>query len=164
MKGPQRVQAALRESSVEIEIIELDASTRTAQQAAEAIGTELGSIVKSLVFLADGRPVVVLVAGDRRADPAKLKALLGARRVMIADADQVRQATGYAIGGVPPLGHKRSLPIWIDRSLSRFETVYAAAGGPRAIFPIAYSKLVALTGGHVADLTPVVTGGEPPEP
>jgi Cys-tRNA(Pro) deacylase len=153
MKGPQRVQAALRELGVEIEIVELGASARTAQQAADAVGTELGSIVKSLLFLADGQPVIVLVAGDRRADPAKLKALLDARRVMIADADRVRQATGYAIGGVPPLGHKDPLPVWIDRSLSRFETVYAAAGGPRAIFPIAYSRLVELTAGHIADLT-----------
>jgi Cys-tRNA(Pro) deacylase len=153
MKGPQRVQAALRELGVEIEVMELDASTRTAQQAADAIGTELGSIVKSLVFLADGKPIIVLVAGDRRADPARLKALLRARRVMIADANQVRQATGFAIGGVPPIGHQTALPVWIDRSLSRFETVYAAAGGPRAIFPIAFSKLVALTEGSVADLT-----------
>jgi len=152
MKGPQRVQTALRELGVEIEVLELDASARTAQQAADAIGAKLGSIVKSLVFLADGKPVIVLVAGDRRADPARLKALLGARRVMIANAEQVRQATGYAIGGVPPLGHKTPLPVWIDRSLGRFETVYAAAGGPRAIFPIGYSKLVKLTAGHVADL------------
>ncbi len=153
MKGPQRVQAALRAVGLQIEVMELDASTRTAQQAAEAIGTELGSIVKSLVFLADGQPIVVLVAGDRRADPARLKALLGARRVMIADAEQVRQATGYAIGGVPPVGHKARLPVWIDSSLSRFETVYAAAGGPRAIFPITYAKLVESTAGRVAELT-----------
>lgn len=153
MKGTQRVQAALRELGVEIKVRELDASTRTAQEAADAIGTELGSIVKSLVFLADGQPVLVLVAGDRRADPDNLKALLGARRVKIADADQVRQATGYAIGGVPPVGHKAPMPVWIDRSLSRFETVYAAAGGPRAIFPITYSQLMELTGGNVADLT-----------
>jgi prolyl-tRNA editing enzyme YbaK/EbsC (Cys-tRNA(Pro) deacylase) len=78
---------------------------------------------------------------------------MGARRVTIANADQVRQATGFAIGGVPPLGHKVPIPIWIDRSLSRFQVVYAAAGGPRAIFPIAYAKLVELTGGNVADLT-----------
>ena len=153
MKGPQRVQAALRELGIELEIQELDASTRTAQQAADAIGTELGSIVKSLVFLADGQPVIVLVAGDRRADPVKLKSLLRARRVMIADADQVRQATGYAIGGVPPFGHPTPLPVWIDRSLSRFATVYTAAGGPRAILPIAFPRLVELTQGTVADLT-----------
>jgi Cys-tRNA(Pro) deacylase len=153
MKGPQRVQAALRELGVDTEIHELDASTRTAQEAANAIGTELGSIVKSLVFLADEQSILVLVAGDRRADPAKLMAIMGARRVTIANADQVRQATGFAIGGVPPLGHKVPIPIWIDRSLSRFQVVYAAAGGPRAIFPIAYAKLVELTGGNVADLT-----------
>lgn len=153
MKGPERVQAALNKQGIDIQVLELDASTRTAQQAADAIGTQLGSIVKSLVFLADGQPIVVLVAGDRRADPARLKTLLGARRIMIADADQVREFTGYAIGGVPPLGHKTQLPIWIDRSLERFETVYAAAGGPRAIFPIAYAELVKVTGGTVADLT-----------
>ena len=153
MKGPQRVQAALRELGVDTEIHELDASTRTAQEAANAIGTELGSIVKSLVFLADEQSILVLVAGDRRADPGKLMAIMGARRVTIANADQVRQATGFAIGGVPPLGHEVPIPIWIDRSLSRFQVVYAAAGGPRAIFPIAYAKLVELTGGNVADLT-----------
>jgi prolyl-tRNA editing enzyme YbaK/EbsC (Cys-tRNA(Pro) deacylase) len=154
MRGPLRVQAALRALGVEIEVLELGASTRTAQQAADAIGAELGSIVKSLLFLADGQPTLILVAGDRRADPVRLKALLGARRVKIADADQVRQATGYAIGGVPPLGHERPLPVWIDRSLGRFEIVYAAAGGPRAIFPITYQRLVDLTAGRVADLTP----------
>ncbi len=153
MKGPQRVQAALRQHGLNIQVIELDESARTAEQAAAAIGTQLGSIVKSLLFLADGQPVLVLVAGDRRADPDKLKALLGARRVMIADADQVRQITGYAIGGVPPLGHTPPLDTWIDRSLGRFETVYAAAGGPRAIFPIAYSRLIEVTSGQEADLT-----------
>ena len=153
MKGPQRFQAALRNLGVEIVATELNASSRTAQQAADAIGTELGSIVKSLVFLVDGQPVIVLVAGDRRADLPALKALFGTRRVLIANADQVRQATGYTIGGVPPIGHKTRLPVWIDRSLSRFETVYAAAGGPRAIFPIAYTELVRLTGGHEADLS-----------
>jgi Cys-tRNA(Pro) deacylase len=153
MKGPQRVQAALRDLGVEIEVLELDASARTAQQAADAIGTQLGSIVKSLVFLADGQPAILLVAGDRRADTTALKQLFGAGHVVIADADQVRKNTGFAIGGVPPIGHKTPLPVWIDRSLSRFETVYAAAGGPRAIFPIAYSQLVQLTSGRVADFT-----------
>jgi len=153
MKGPQRVQVALRELGVEIEVTELDASTRTAQQAADAIGTDLGSIVKSLVFSTDGQPIIALIAGDRRADLSKLKALIGGGRVEIADATQVREVTGFAIGGVPPVGHKTRLPVWIDRSLSRFKTVYAAAGGPRAIFPIAYAELVKLTEGSVADIT-----------
>jgi Cys-tRNA(Pro) deacylase len=153
MKGPQRVQASLRELGMEIDVRELDASARTAREAADAIGTDLGSIVKSLLFIVDGQPVLVLVAGDRRADASELATLLGAHDVLIADADQVRQITGYAIGGVPPVGHKTAIPVWIDRSLSRFETVYAAAGGPRAIFPIAYSRLVEVTRGNVADLT-----------
>ncbi|GAG21879.1 unnamed protein product, partial [marine sediment metagenome] len=118
-----------------------------------ALDTTLGSIVKSLLFLADGEPVLVLVAGDRRADPAKLKELLGARRVMIADAERVRRETGFSIGGVPPIGHQQPLPTWIDGSLARFETVYAAAGHPHAVFPIAFETLVRITDGHVADVT-----------
>jgi prolyl-tRNA editing enzyme YbaK/EbsC (Cys-tRNA(Pro) deacylase) len=120
--------------------------------AADALSTALGSIVKSLVFLADGDPVLVLVAGDRRASPQKLKRLLKARRVMIADADRVREETGFSIGGVPPVGHQTPLPVWIDASLSRFETVHAAAGHPRAVFPVPYRDLVRITNGKVADL------------
>jgi prolyl-tRNA editing enzyme YbaK/EbsC (Cys-tRNA(Pro) deacylase) len=153
MKGPDRVQAALEAAGLAIEVVKLSDSARTAQLAAEAIGTELGSIVKSLVFLADGEPVLVLVAGDRRADPVKLKALLQARRVMIADAERVKQETGFSIGGVPPVGHLQPLSTWIDQSLGRFETVYAAAGHPHAVFPIAYETLIQLTNGHVADIT-----------
>ncbi|MFL7793329.1 MAG: YbaK/EbsC family protein, partial [Anaerolineae bacterium] len=102
MKGPERVQAALEAAGLSTEVVRLSDSARTAQLAAEAIGTELGSIVKSLIFLADGEPVLVLVAGDRRAAPDKLKALLRARRVMIADAEHVKNETGFSIGGVPP--------------------------------------------------------------
>jgi prolyl-tRNA editing enzyme YbaK/EbsC (Cys-tRNA(Pro) deacylase) len=153
MKGADRVQAALEAAGLAIQVVKLADSARTAQLAAEAIGTQLGSIVKSLVFLADGKPVLVLVAGDRRADPAKLKALLQARRVMIADAERVKQETGFSIGGVPPIGHLQPLSTWIDRSLGRFETVYAAAGHPHAVFPVAYETLVQLTNGHVADIT-----------
>ena len=153
MKGPERVQAALEAAGLAIEVVKLADSARTAQLAAEAIGTELGSIVKSLLFLADGEPVLVLVAGDRRADPAKLKDLLGARRVMIADAERVKQETGFTIGGVPPVGHLQPLPTWVDQSLERFETVYAAAGHPHAVFPVSYEALVRLTNGQVADIT-----------
>jgi prolyl-tRNA editing enzyme YbaK/EbsC (Cys-tRNA(Pro) deacylase) len=153
VKGPERVQAALEAAGLSTEVVRLSDSARTAQLAAEAIGTELGSIVKSLIFLADGEPVLVLVAGDRRAAPDKLKALLRARRVMIADAEHVKNETGFSIGGVPPIGHLRPLATWIDQSLGRFETVYAAAGHPHAVFPVSYEALVKLTNGRVADIT-----------
>lgn len=153
MKGPVRVQAALKSAGLDINTITLQKSARTAQLAADALGTALGSIVKSLLFLADGEPVLVLVAGDRRADPAKLKKLLGTRRVMIAGAERVKQETGFSIGGVPPIGHQQPLPTWIDCSLARFETVYAAAGHPRTVFPIPFETLVHITDGHVTDVT-----------
>jgi prolyl-tRNA editing enzyme YbaK/EbsC (Cys-tRNA(Pro) deacylase) len=153
VKGPERVQAALKAAGLDVSVVKLQDSDRTAKLAADAIGAELGSIVKSLVFLADGEPVLVLVAGDRRGDPAKLKRLLGARRVMIANAERVRRETGFSIGGVPPVGHLRPLPTWIDDSLARFETVYAAAGHPHAVFPIPFEKLVSITRGQVADVT-----------
>jgi len=152
-KSVERVRQYLKDNGLDISLVELDKSTRTAQLAAEAVGTELGSIVKSLVFLADGKPTLVLVAGDRRADTNKLAQVLEARKVKIADADTVRAETGFAIGGVPPVGHHTPLPTIIDRSLGRFETVYAAAGSPRAVFPITYDMLLQITAGRVADVT-----------
>ena len=152
-KSVGRVRQYFKDNGLDISVIELDKSTRTAQLAAEAIGTELGSIVKSLLFLADGKPALVLVAGDRRADAKKLAQVLEAKKVKIADADTVRAETGFAIGGVPPVGHHTLLPTIIDRSLGRFETVYAAAGAPNAVFPIAYDMLVQVTAGQVADVT-----------
>lgn len=153
MNGQEQVEAALRQAGLEIDVLELSESARTAQLAADALDTALGSIVKSLIFLADGEPILVLVAGDRRASPERLRSLLGARRVMIADADRVRKESGFSIGGVPPIGHHRPLSTWIDKSLVRFETVYAAAGHHRAVFPIAFRTLVRVTKGTVVDLT-----------
>jgi Cys-tRNA(Pro) deacylase len=153
VRGVDRFEQYCKDNGLDISVVELDKSTRTAQLAAEAIGTELGSIVKSLVFLAEGRPALVLVAGDRRADTNKLAQVLEAKKVKMADADTVRAETGFAIGGVPPVGHHAPLPTIIDRSLSRFETVYAAAGSPRAVFPIAYDVLLQVTAGQVADVT-----------
>ncbi len=153
MKSTDRVQQFLTEHSIDSTVIELDKSTRTAPMAAEAIGTTLGSIVKSLIFVADGKVVLALVAGDRRASTEKLTDALGADGVRIANADEVREQTGYAIGGVPPVAHTEPLTTVIDQSLSRFETVYAAAGSPRAIFPIRYTELLALTQGKVTDIT-----------
>lgn len=153
MRGPEHVQAALTGAGLDVQIITCEESTHTAQLAARALRTELGSIVKSLVFLADGEPVLVLVAGDRRVDIGKLKRVLGARRLMISDAERVRQETGFDVGSVPPIGHHRRLPTWIDASLGRFETVYAAGGSPHALFPVAFETLVRLTNGRVADVT-----------
>lgn len=154
MSSVDRVRRFLKDKGWGIEVLQLAGeSTRTAQLAAEAMHAPLGSIVKSLIFLADDQPILVLVAGDRRASPGKLKSLLGARRVMIADADTVRQKTGFAIGGVPPVGHEPPLRTIIDDSLHRFQTLYAAAGAPNALFPISYEMLVQVTEGQVADIT-----------
>jgi len=153
MTSVDRVREYLKHCGLTIEVMELAESTRTAALAAEAVGSPLGSIVKSLVFLADGKPVLVLVAGDKRADHRKLEKILKAKQVMIADADQVREATGFAIGGVPPVAHRTKLPTLIDKNLGRFETLYAAAGSPRAVFPISYEALVEITEGQLADVT-----------
>jgi len=147
-----KVRGYLRRRGLSIEVMELNESTRTATLAAEAVGSPLGAIVKSLVFLADGEPILVLVSGDKRADPKKLARILEARRVIIADADQVREATGFAIGGVPPVAHKVKLSTFIDKNLGRFEKLYAAAGSPRAVFPISYEKLVEITEGQLIDV------------
>jgi len=124
--------------------------TKTAADAAAAIGVEVGQIVKSLVFLVDGAPVMALVAGDNRLHERKLSAAHGGGRVARADADAVRAATGFPIGGVPPLAH--DLPIVIDEALLRFDEVWAAAGTWTDVFPGSPADLVRVTGGTVADL------------
>ena len=103
----------------------------------------------------DGQPTLVLVAGDRKADHKKLAARfdVSKKRVKLADAETVLRVTGYEVGGVPPVGHTGKLPTLVDESLGRFETVWAAAGAHNAVFPIAYSKLIEITGGRVAALT-----------
>lgn len=147
-----RVASALRANGIAAVILEFPQGTRTAREAAAAVGTSVGQIVKSLVFLADGRPVLVLASGANRVAPAKLVHAVGAGTIEKADADVVRNATGFAIGGVPPLGHIRPLPVYIDRDLLAFDVVYAAAGTPTAVFPIDPRLLERLTAGFVVDL------------
>jgi Cys-tRNA(Pro) deacylase len=142
----------LRGMGLETAIIEFPQSTRTAQEAAEAIGATIGQIVKSLVFLADDEPVLALVSGANRLDTARLRLALGAARVKMADADAVRAATGYSIGGVPPVGHTQPLPIFLDRDLLQYDLVYAAAGTPNAVFGLAPATLQEATGATVLDL------------
>lgn len=133
---------------LEVEVRTFDESTRSAAEAAAAIGCEEGQIVKSLVFMTDDGPLVCLCAGDRRVDPARLPP--GART---ASPDEVREATGFAIGGVPPLGHERELVTIVDASLRRFERVWAAAGTPRSVFEVGTEELIAaLAGAEVCDL------------
>jgi prolyl-tRNA editing enzyme YbaK/EbsC (Cys-tRNA(Pro) deacylase) len=142
-----RVAERLQAAGLDVVVREQDASTRTAEEAAAAAGCELGQIVKSLVFNDDQGPVLVLCAGDRRVDAVGL----GVRR---ATADEVRQATGFAIGGVPPLGHDRPLRTLVDSSLRRFDTVWCAAGTPRAVFEVQTDRLIAaLPDGEERDLT-----------
>jgi prolyl-tRNA editing enzyme YbaK/EbsC (Cys-tRNA(Pro) deacylase) len=153
VSGPARVQAALTAAGVDARIEEFPSSTRTAQEAAATVGTSVGQIVKSLVFLAGDAPVVALVSGVNRLDTQRLAALTGAA-IGKADADVVRQATGYPIGGVPPIGFPAPIPTFIDRDLLQYDIVWAAAGTPRHVFPIAPQELVRITGGTVADLKP----------
>ncbi len=131
-------------------------STHTAAEAAAAVGVEVGAIVKSLVFVAvdddDARePVLALVCGDNRADLDALAAVLNAR-IEKADAKTVKEATGYSIGGVPPLGHPAPVRTVIDRGLLRFDTVWSAAGSAYDVFPASPQQLVAWTGGVLADI------------
>jgi prolyl-tRNA editing enzyme YbaK/EbsC (Cys-tRNA(Pro) deacylase) len=126
----------LHERGLEVEVRMLDDSARTAPEAAAALGCQVGQIVKSLVFLRDGQPVMVLCAGDRRVDAGRLG-------LKPAKADQARAATGFSIGGIPPLGHDRELDTVVDSSLRRFGTVWCAAGTPHAVFEVETEALIA---------------------
>ena len=149
LSAPQRVQAALSAAGIAGRMEEFPSSTRTAQDAAEAVGTSVGQIVKSLIFVAGDSPVLALVSGANRLDSDRLATLTGLP-IGKADADAVRQATGYSIGGVPPIGFPAPIPTFIDRDLLQYAVVWAAAGTPRHVFPIAPQELVRVTGGRVA--------------
>ncbi len=149
--GESRFEAWVRQAGLEVEVRRFPEGTRTAEDAARAIGCEVAQIVKSLVFLVDGTPVVALVSGANRLDAGKLAALAGGA-VSRASAEEARAATGYAIGGVPPFGHATPLRVWMDRDLERFEVVWAAAGRPDAVFAISPGRLRELSGAVVGDL------------
>jgi prolyl-tRNA editing enzyme YbaK/EbsC (Cys-tRNA(Pro) deacylase) len=134
----QRLQERLHDLGLDVEIQELSDSTRTAQEAADAVGAELGQIVKSLVFVDDDGALLCLCAGDRRVDTAKLGD--GARQ---AKPDEVREATGFAVGGIPPLGHDTPVRTVVDESLRRFETLWCAGGTTHAVFAVSTEDLVA---------------------
>ena len=126
--------------------------TRSAADAAMAIGVDLGQIVKSLVFAVDGEPVVALVSGDNLLDEEKLAGVAGADRAWREDADTVRDATGFPVGGVPPFGHREPLRVFVDEDLLEYEELWAAAGTPHCNFAITPAELVRATGGLVCDV------------
>jgi len=142
----------LAESGLGITVKQFPQGTRTAPDAARAVGCDVGQIVKSLVFMAAGAPVVALVSGSNRLDESRLGSVAGLP-VTKADAEVARSATGYAIGGVPPFGHAQAMPVFMDRDLQRHQVVWAAAGRPDAVFPIAPGRLVELSGARVETLT-----------
>jgi prolyl-tRNA editing enzyme YbaK/EbsC (Cys-tRNA(Pro) deacylase) len=149
----QRVREALAARGLAAEVKELAASTRTARDAAAAVGCQVAQIVKSLVFRlpASGGAVLALVSGTNRASEALLAGLVG-EPVARADADFVRERTGFSIGGVPPLGHSGPLPVLIDRDLMSFPLLWAAAGSPNAVFAVTPAELQRITSGRVAEL------------
>jgi len=145
----EKLQQRLHDLGLDVEIRELSDSTRTAQEAADAVGAELGQIVKSLVFMDGDGALLCLCAGDRRVDTAKL-----GERVRQAKPDEVREATGFAVGGVPPLGHDEPVKTVVDESLRRFETLWCAGGTPHAVFPVETEQLFAvLTDADQRDVT-----------
>jgi prolyl-tRNA editing enzyme YbaK/EbsC (Cys-tRNA(Pro) deacylase) len=140
----------------DVEVRRFPEGTKTAPDAARAVGCDVGQIVKSLVFVADGAPVLVLTSGANRVDVGALAALTGASAIRRASPDEVRGATGFAIGGTPPLGYEprsgRRLRTFVDRDLLAFDVVWAAAGAPDAVFPLSPDELLRLSGGQVVEL------------
>ncbi|MGH2382967.1 MAG: YbaK/EbsC family protein [Candidatus Limnocylindria bacterium] len=147
-----RVVAAARVTGLDVTVERFPEGTRTAADAARAVGCEVGQIVKSLVFMADDVPVLALVSGSNRVDLDRLAASLGTDAARRADGDEARAATGFAIGGIPPFGHARPITVVVDRALLAHDRLWAAAGLPDAVFAIGPDELVRVSGGRVADL------------
>ena len=147
----ERFERAVQAAGLSLKIARFPQGTKTAAEAANAVGCEIGQIVKSLVFVGDGRPFLALTSGSNRADPARLARLVGSAEVHRAGPDEAREATGYAIGGTPPFGHPRPLTVLVDRDLLSYQVVWAAAGTPDSVFPISPDELVRTTNGQVAN-------------
>ena len=151
LESVKRFESWLADADIGVAVKQFPAGTRTAVDAARAVGCEVGQIVKSLVFVAAGKPVVALVSGANRLDENRLAAVAG-EPVAKADAETARAATGYAIGGVPPFGHATDVPIFMDRDLLGHRVVWAAAGRPDSVFEIGPERLRELSAAVVADL------------
>ncbi len=150
--GPERVQQALDALGLEARVVRLTGSTRTASEAALAVECDVGAIAKSLLFLADGEPLLVICGGDRQVDTNRVAAVVGAQKVEMAPASEVRRITGYAIGGVPPVGHTQALRTLIDKDLLRWPIVFAAAGAHDALFPVDPNRLGQVSGAQIVEV------------
>ena len=149
----KRVQELISKFDFKLKVIVLNTTARTAKDAATSLKCEVGAIVKSLLFKADDTFLICLVPGDKRCSLNKLKKILNKKDVRMANADEVKANTGFSIGGVAPIAHLKKLNIFIDQSLGKFESVFAAAGHPNSIFKIKYNQLVQMTKGEVKEIT-----------
>ena len=149
----KRVSQKLKEFDKALSVLVLDSSARTAQDAANSLNTEVGSIIKSLFLRTKNSFLLCLVAGDKRCSLNKIKKILNEKDVSMGNADQVKEITGFTIGGVSPVGHLNPLKIYIDKSLFRFKNIYAAAGHPNCVFKIDFENLQKITNGEVMDVS-----------
>jgi len=153
MGAIERFTESAHRLGIEPQVRRFPEGTKTAEDAATAIGCDVAQIVKSLVFVADGRPVIAFTSGANRVDTSKLAAVAGAAEARRASPEEARAATGFAVGGTPPFGHPASLPAYVDPSLLAFQEVWAAAGTPDSVFPLPPKELVRATGAEPSDFT-----------
>ena len=149
----KRVEKFLKEYDTNLNVTLLDTSARTALEAAASLNCEVGAIVKSLLFKAENTFILCLVAGDKKGSLNKIKKILNIKDVSMASADEVKDVTGFTIGGVSPIGHLKKINIYIDNSLERFDNLYAAAGHPNCVFKINYSNLQKITQGLIKEIS-----------
>ena len=149
----KRVQKKLLEFDASYKVMVLASSARTAQEAAESLNTDVGSIVKSLLFKSENNFILCLVSGDRRCSLNKLKKIKQQKNISMANPQSVKEVTGFTIGGVSPIGHLREVEIFIDNNLKRFQNIYAAAGHPNCVYKVNFENLLKMTSGKVEDFT-----------
>ena len=149
----ERVRKKLDEFDKSLKIVLLESTARTAIDAAKSLNTEVGSIVKSLLLRTKSSYLLCLIAGDKKCSLNKLKKILKEKDLSMASANEVKEVTGFTIGGVSPIGHLKDIKVYIDKSLSRFETIYAAAGHPHCIFKISFEEIKQITSGSAMDIS-----------
>ena len=149
----KRVQKKLLEYDASYKVMVLASSARTAQEAAESLNTDVGSIVKSLLFKSENNFILCLVSGDRRCSLYKLKKIKQQKDISMANPQSVKEVTGFTIGGVSPIGHLKEVEIFIDNNLKRFQNIYAAAGHPNCVYKVNFENLLKMTNGKVEDIT-----------